>query len=371
MSIDVNDLRVIFGKIDGFNPTTDFYSNLRDLMLDTSGIRNHLAKFFIDEHVWNILSHEYAIGICAQAFFMISSILESNRKFESLLTLMVEPSSNFHESDLFSPVVTSLIRLVTSQSPNWISCPSLIKKEQAHFDKDRIHLSKRGEKRLFFMFKDLLNICATNFASGNISLPEIVSEITLMIERFDNTPYAANLPKRLEKREPIIRVFDRENYLIQNPSKKLMAKWSSTGKLTNGGKIDLTALNRDHMAAAHADSIFRSFISNSPHNRKLRKKGKLLPLPSTITISPGAMSYHIYKDLKDSVHYNIDISCYLSIFCIGANERFALLDIVYGVLCNYNIIGRRLCPICARSNQSYYTAHRRPKFVNDFLSNLQ
>ena len=101
-----------------------------------------------------------------------------------------------------------------------------------------------------------------------------------------------------------------------------------------------------------------------------------MPLPATVTVSPGASAHEISIDLERSNDYrDLDVTAHFSILCIGANEKFSLHNIIFDALCKRNIIQPEDCPICYRSQSHRNVILRLPekheyacKFVTDFLN---
>ena len=209
------------------------------------------AQFFFE-----IVRRDYYIACHSQAFFMIRCLEKSQHLFNSQFAIMVEPSENYKPANAFHMQVCRIIRLVTSLNPDWASCPAFISKRKAHFCPDGTHLSERGEKRLFFMMRNFLEIIANNLNHDVFNLHDTIDEVTQMIHDLDNTPAARSLPRNFGQYVRIQDTFEETHYIRQTSgSGKKMAKYSSNGKLrinaASGGNFASSPAQRGHLCVTH------------------------------------------------------------------------------------------------------------------------
>ena len=315
-----------------------------------------------------LLYRKYANAIFSQAYFCLKLIIQSRKKFNSKIVALVNTHQNYHASNIMHQPVIDMLESMTL-SENIFLTPQLIEKRQTFFCDDNIHLNRYGAKTLFYRVRDLITIMARFFSEReNCDLDYLKNQLSehytsVKCKVIDRAVYS-------RFREPVDHIYDRQHYPRQSSSKR-MGMYFSCKKLGLRGKFPLAHLNRQLLAVLLTTSMFRDFICKSLFSIRNREQNTMFPVPCGITINPGALAYHIQRNITESVLLaDTNHTAYVSVIYIGSNEKSALYDLVMQFLCSEKLF-KHGCSICGKGKKKnpykFYLGHMKLDFLDAFI----
>lgn len=358
------------GKKNNFKLDDEFFSTLSALASKATPLELAIRDYGIQTIKIDLrdLKQHYFLAVHAIAYNYLNMISNSKTTFSSEKAILITPNNIYDKADRFHTTITEIIDLVKLVSADIVVTPPLIEKRKGYFCRDEIHLSQFGANRVYRRVEDLTLILGRNLSQGNTDFPSIISEFKNHLESLKTTQkYTGG--NRYRNRDPNAydTGFDDTYYPIQESQKK-MSFYYTFNSLNDNGKFPLGFLCKKLLFIMHTTSMFRDFICKSAFSKNKRQSKTLFKLPAGITVSPGGTAQHIASDiLTNELIKGSNVTCYISIFHVGNNEKLALQDFLQIFLCNSNIRTFDKCPICNKY-PNCRKPHYFPKALRTFMS---